>query len=88
MSPEPFEEVKLPPVEDIESDDEDDDEFTKEMEKVASPEKDFEGNKELSTAKEKEDEANVLYVPSAVSYVKYRGGKVIGPWNISCFTKN
>ena len=54
----------MPPVEDIESDDEDDDEFTKEMEKVASPEKDFEGNKELSTAKEKEDEANVLDDPS------------------------
>ena len=69
MSPEPFEEAKLPPVEDIESDDEDDDELLKkEIEQEASPEKDFEaGNevlKELSTAKEKGDEANVLDDPT------------------------
>ena len=64
MSPEPFEEVKLPPVEDIESEDEDDDKLlTKEVEEEASLEKgsdDVAVQMEVVTAKEKEGEANVL----------------------------
>ena len=55
----------MPPVEDIESEDEDDDELlTKEMEQEASPEKkEMEGDEvpmEVRTSKEKDVEENVL----------------------------
>ena len=76
MSPEPFEEVKLPPVEDIESEDEDDDDelLTKEVEQEASLEKkEIEGGEvpmEVSTTKEKDVEENVLDDPTEKETMK------------------